>query len=350
MHVWCIQLTMVIRLCMYMDNVIEIVRVIFLYTTQVLTAHMEKLATQQQKDSTRKQGSAYQTQRKTARYSGRVEPLQQHDYGLHSQQPDPSPECLKSLCEQFYAREVAVDDDKAGYIEANSRQQCDSSFWFQQRRLRITASNFGKVAKRRKTTPVANLVKSLLYSKEVNTAAIRWGRTHEDDACRSYIAYLRKQGHHKATVSASGLVVYMEEPCLACSPDGLVEIPGESEPLGVVEFKCPYSCKDLSPQQAAAQSKAFFCSADASGTITLKRNHDYYFQVQGNMAITRRPWADFVVWTPSGLSVERIHRDSQFWEAAKNKLVSFYRRAVLPELALPRFSRGQTIREPEVDN
>jgi len=39
---------------MYMDNIIEIVSI------QVLSAHMEK---QQQKDSTCKQGSAYQTQR-----------------------------------------------------------------------------------------------------------------------------------------------------------------------------------------------------------------------------------------------------------------------------------------------
>ena len=237
---------------------------------------MEKQAKQQQKDSTRKQGSAYQTQRKMARYSGRAEPSQQHDHGLHSQQPDPSPECLKSLCEQFYVREVVVHADKAEYIEANSRKQCDSSFWFQQRRLRITASNFGRVAKRRKTTPVVKLVKSLLYSKELNTAAIRWGRTHEDDACKSYVAYLREQGHHKATVSASGLVINLEEPCLACSPDGLVETPGTSEPLGLVEFKCPYSLKEsgLSPQQAVEQVKTFFCSVNRSGTITLKQNHD----------------------------------------------------------------------------
>ena len=319
-------------------------------TTQVLTTYMQKQTTQREKESTRKQGSAYQTQRKTARYSGRAEPLQQHDYGLHSQQPDPSPECLKSLCEEFYAREVVVDTDKAQYIEANSRQQADSSFWFQQRRLRITASSFGKVAKRRKTTPVANLVKSLLYSKELNTSAIRWGRTHEDDARRSYVAYLREQGHHKATVSSSGLVVDIDEPCLACSPDGLVEIPGASEPLGVVEFKCPYSLKESgsSPQQAAVQSKTFCCSEDKSGTITLKRNHDYHFQVQGNMAITKRHWADFVIWTPSGLFVEHIEWDPQFWEAAKDKLVTFYKKAVLPELALPRLPRGQAIREPEV--
>ena len=59
------------------------------------------------------------------------------------------------------------------------------------------------------------------------------------------------------------------------------------------------------------------------------------------MAITRRPWADFVVWTPSGLSVERIEWDPQFWEATKEKVVAFYKKAVLPELALPQVPRGQ---------
>ena len=103
-------------------------------------------------------------------------------------------------------------------------------------------------------------------------------------------------------MSASGLVINLEEPCLACSLDGLVETPGTSEPLGLVEFKCPYSLKEsgLSPQQPAEQVNTFFCSVNRLGTITLKQNHNCYFQVQGNMAITRRPWADFVMWTPSG--------------------------------------------------
>lgn len=163
---------------------------------------------------------------------------------------------------------------------------------------------------------------------------------------------LKEQGH-QAIISRSGLTIDIDEPCLACSPDGLVELPGSSQPFGIVEYKCPYSLAHAdasSPQTAeaaaAAKKKGFFCILDKSGELKLKRNHDYYYQVQGNLAITKRQWCDFVVWTPQGTSMERINADKDFWEATKQKLVHFYKEAVLPELALPRIPNGQSIREP----
>ena len=65
-----------------------------------------------------------------------------------------------------------------------------------------------------------------------------------------------------------------------------------------------------------------------------------------SLAITRRPWCDFVVWTLKGMLVECIKFDPNFWEDMKSKLVRFHREAVLPELALPRHPTGQSIREP----
>ena len=57
-------------------------------------------------------------------------------------------------------------------------------------------------------------------------------------------------------------------------------------------------------------------------------------------------WCDFVAWSPKGISVERITFDNELWAETKPKLLNFYHRAVLPELALPRLTRGQPIREP----
>ena len=71
-------------------------------------------------------------------------------------------------------------------------------------------------------------------------SAIRWGRTHEDDARTAYVQHLANNSHVDATVSRAGLVTSVDETCLACSPDGLVSIPGTAEPLRVVAFKCPY--------------------------------------------------------------------------------------------------------------
>ena len=113
--------------------------------------------------------------------------------------------------------------------------------------------------------------------------------------------------------SLSGLVVDSQNPCLACSPDGLVSIPGTPEPEGLMEIKWPYIAaeKQITPQQAAESSKEVPCkliSRDAgSGKAVLEfswTEHNYFFQVKGQIAITERSWCDYVTWTPRGMSVE----------------------------------------------
>ena len=96
----------------------------------------------------------------------------------------------------------------------------------------------------------------------------RWGRSHEDDVRQEYLRFLQVS-NKQATITLSGLVVDSQNPCLACSPDGLVSIPGTPEPEGLVEIKCPYIAaeKQLTPQQAAESLKEFPCkliSRDAS--------------------------------------------------------------------------------------
>ena len=310
-------------------------------------ADAERHTHQLDSDTLRKKSTAYQQKRRSARYSQVRDPSAQHHYGVTAQQPDISQDELTVLCDEYYTREIVVTRDEACKIEEETREQSDSVLWYHHRSLRLTASNFGKVAKRRATTPVANLVKALLYSRRVETKALRWGHTHEDDARQAYLQSLR-QSDGRAVVSTSGLVVDVTEPRLACSPDGLVHLPESDEPHGVLEVKCPYSEAErgLTPREAAQSLKTFFCRITVDGSLQLKRNHDYYHQVQGLLAITRRPWCDPVVWTPNGMSVERIHMDRAFWEDVKPKLVRFHREAILPELAHPRYTSGQAIREP----
>ena len=305
-----------------------------------------------EKERARKSSSSYKEKRKAARYSA-TSTTAQHQYGPHCQQPDPPKEELMTLCQEYFEREVVVTQDKAADIEVNTRGQAECNLWYHHRRLRLTASNFGKVAKRREKTPVANLVKSLLYSRASNTKELRWGRAYEVDAQNAYQQYLKgKRDCQDAELTNTGLVIDVENPCLACSPDALVKIPGTQEPHGIAEYKCPYSLAHAdsgSPQtalEAARVNKRFYCKLDISGNIELKENHEYYFQVQGNMAITKRKWCDFVVWTPQGISVQRIAADQTFWEKHKATLLRFYKEAILPELTLPRFSTGQAIREP----
>ena len=65
--------------------------------------------------------------------------------------------------------------------------------------------------------------------------------------------------------------------------------------------------------------------------MVLKRNHPYFSQVQGQMAVGERPWCDFVIYTTEGLSAYRVLFDSEFWEnTSLPKLISFYDNCVAP--------------------
>ena len=81
-----------------------------------------------------------------------------------------------------------------------------------------------------------------------------------------------------------------------------------------------------------------------NGTPTLKKNHDYYYQIQGALYVTGRPWCDLFIWTPIGTFVERLDYDPTFWDKAYVRLHKFYHEYLLPELANPCYPRGQQIR------
>ena len=53
------------------------------------------------------------------------------------------------------------------------------------------------------------------------------------------------------------------------------------------------------------------------------------------MAIRERAWCDFVIYTPKGLSIQRIPFDSQYWIENFPKLKSFYDDCIAPEYVSP---------------
>ena len=84
-----------------------------------------------------------------------------------------------------------------------------------------------------------------------------------------------------------------------------------------------------------------------NGHMKLKRRHAYYYQIQGQLALTGRAWCDFFVWTLKANSIERIWFDQAFWDEMVKKLNSFYLRAVIPELFSERIKRGKALYRSE---
>ena len=87
----------------------------------------------------------------------------------------------------------------------------------------------------------------------------------------------------------------------------------------------------------AHRKKALFC-LKADGVSILKRSHSYHCQVQHQLCVTGVQWADFVLWTPTEMIIERIKYDEPFVMANLVKLKAFYFDQLLPALFSTRLS------------
>ena len=68
------------------------------------------------------------------------------------------------------------------------------------------------------------------------------------------------------------------------------------------------------------------------GALSLKKTHPYWYQVQAQLNITEKKFADFVIWTEKNLHIEKINQDVVFFNIKLEKLQQLCKTAILPEL------------------
>ena len=222
---------------------------------------------------------------------------------------------------------LIIDQQRAAEIEKTTegQSQCDS--WFDERRYRLTASKFGILARRRKSQCDA-LARNLTSQKRFHLSksmptAMRLGIQYEPIAIKKYEQYMKDIGH-EVSVNASGLVVCVPAPFLACSPDGKVCDPQCHPHYGLLEVKYPHTYQGITPEEAAVIGDSKFCLEKVNGVIKLKESHMYYAQIQGQLGICGAQWCDFVVYTPKGLHVQRIIFNKMYWLTMFEKLQKFF--------------------------
>ena len=167
------------------------------------------------RDKRRKQSTQYKERRKRAKQQNSSNSLS-NDYGPHTAQPDIPHEELQRLCFE-YKKSLYLSLSKRERIEKSTREQAADILWYEQCKCRLTASNFGTVARRRQTTPVAKFVKSLLYDTIREARPLQWGREHEQEA---RLAYLKAKGssviltHSGLVIDADQMILYKTTPLL----------------------------------------------------------------------------------------------------------------------------------------
>lgn len=166
------------------------------------------------------------------------------DYGVSAQKPDMNVKLYKKKANEFLNALVRNESERAD-VERGTLLQAGSGRWKEERRKLLTASNFGLVCRRRKTTSCENLVKSLLYT-DVDCLAMRYGRDNEANAIEQF------QEKTGLRVKKCGLFIDKDVPYLGATPDGLIGT------QGIIEVKCPASCKNLTPDEAILKRKFNF--------------------------------------------------------------------------------------------
>ncbi|CAG9773375.1 unnamed protein product [Ceutorhynchus assimilis] len=178
-------------------------------------------------------------------------------------------------------------------LEQTTRIQRDSAVWHRERRRRITASIFGKICKAKSETTKLNLVKSIVNPKKIDhIPSVRYGSRNEQTAINKY------SESTKNIVEKAGLHVHKKFPFLGGSPDGLV---GND---GVIEVKCPYSIRNLKIDEQ------YLDYLEENGN--LKKNHEYYYQIQGLLEMTNRPWDSWLTGIIVSIAMHLLNNNNHF--------------------------------------
>ena len=211
-------------------------------------------------------------------------------------------------------------------IEESTRSQANSPDWHTLRHDRITASTFGRIPQwKRKFETLAS---EMLDSKEgkkripkVLQQKFAYGKLNEPIALEMYHTYMERSGC-PVSLEACGLIIPPDAPWLAATPDSKVIDSGSSIPYGIVEVKCPEGKKSWDPEVASTDPK--FCLQSVDGHLRLKRDHEYFAQVQGQLVSSGAKWCDFVLYTSKGLMIERISYDPTYWIDMSKSLNKFF--------------------------
>ena len=233
---------------------------------------------------------------------------------------------LLHLCENY---EFDLSQDQLCDIAKATVGQHECDEWFAQRAGRITASKMKAAYHTDPAFPSISLIKQICYPHwfRFSSEATKWGCDHESIAIGLYAEDMVKQ--HSGF--RSGLCIHKEYQFLAATPDGITQC--DCCGNGVVEVKCPYCKKDSNPD-----------TADCLVNGSLKKDHQYYYQIQLQMSVCNVEHVDFVICTfPNDvpvITIERISPDADFLEKSIVEAGHFYTVAILPELFAKWYTRS----------
>lgn len=205
-------------------------------------------------------------------------------------------------------------------VERSTRGQDSNHLWHQQRRWRITASNFGpaiKVMEKGKQPHKALLEDLFDEDGRASFRAIQYGQNNEEKALKKYCEFRRIR---YSSVKRPGFILERSG-IIGCSPDGVLRD-------RLIEIKCPYTLRDPNKHHPG------YLTFDDDGYAHLDTETDqgfrYFHQVQGQMYICGFKKCDLFIWSPFRCYLVRIRYDPEWHITYKSILIAFFRIHMVP--------------------
>ena len=100
---------------------------------------------------------------------------------------------------------------------------------------------------------------------------------------------------------------------------------------GSEEIKCPFNHRDNYIFEALEQDKNA-CLTKTGNEIELSKTHQYYYQIQTQLHVSKSNFCNFFVWTRKDYDIERIFPDEDLWSKVVSKCSYYFNMALIPEL------------------
>lgn len=202
---------------------------------------------------------------------------------------------------------TSITEEERADIEVKTRGQGSSTTWKSERLKRITSSNFGEICKAGDKKDLKKLAKRLMTASYISSPAMKHGIMYETVA----VDWFEK---NVCKTHPAGLFISHEIPFLGASPDRVID------DNTLLEIKCPYSAKDsmITPENVP------YLFYNEKGELALKKDHFYFFQIQGQLYCAERNACKFLIFTLKDRKIIEIKKDADFCSDMIEKLTKFF--------------------------
>ena len=220
---------------------------------------------------------------------------------------------------------MTIHQSEVEYLEKQTRRQANSTVWHEHRAGHITASSAHTVLHTNQDNPAQSVILKITKpaTSQINAAPLIYGREKEKEVFKLAGKYLA-QAHKDCELSHSGMMVSTKKPWLSASADGIVNCSCHDK--RVLEIKCPYSARNQTAEEFLNDQSSYMHGG------TLKKNHQYFTQVQLEMYVHDVQTCEFVVYVKDTLIHQTVPRDDEYLAEILPVLEVFWKKHITHEL------------------